>query len=71
MNWCKKPDIGLPKPDLVMFLKLSPSEAALRGQFGNERYETSGFQKLVQQRFEELMKDPSVNWKVRVYLLRH
>lgn len=60
-----KPDVGLPKPDLVMFLQLSPAEAALRGQFGEERYETSVFQRAVQQKFEQLMKDPSVNWQVR------
>lgn len=65
LDWCKKPDVGLPKPDLVMFLNLSPAEAALRGQFGEERYETSVFQRAVQQKFEQLMKDPSVNWQVR------
>uniref|UniRef100_UPI003AACF0A6 thymidylate kinase isoform X3 n=1 Tax=Centroberyx gerrardi TaxID=166262 RepID=UPI003AACF0A6 len=43
---------------------LNPSEAALRGQFGEERYETSVFQRAVQQKFEQLMKDPSVNWQV-------
>lgn len=64
LDWCKMPDVGLPKPDLVMFLQLSPSEAALRGQFGEERYESSVFQRAVQQKFEELMKDPSVNWQV-------
>lgn len=58
------PDVGLPKPDLVMFLQLSPSDAALRGQFGEERYENSDFQKAVQQKFEVLMKDPSINWQV-------
>lgn len=64
LDWCKSPDVGLPRPDLVMFLQLSPAEAALRGQFGEERYETSAFQKTVQQKFEHLMKDPSVNWQV-------
>ncbi|XP_034737066.1 thymidylate kinase [Etheostoma cragini] len=64
LDWCMKPDVGLPKPDLVMFLQLSPSEAALRGQFGEERYETSVFQKAVQLKFEQLMKDRSVNWQV-------
>nr|XP_057928812.1 thymidylate kinase [Doryrhamphus excisus] len=64
LDWCMNPDVGLPKPDLVMFLQLSPAEAALRGQFGEERYENSVFQRTVQQRFEELMKDSSVNWKV-------
>lgn len=64
LDWCKKPDVGLPKPDLVMFLQLSPAEAALRGQFGEERYETSVFQRAVQQKFEHLMNDPSVSWQV-------
>ncbi|XP_078115522.1 thymidylate kinase [Sander vitreus] len=64
LDWCMKPDVGLPKPDLVMFLQLSPAEAALRGQFGEERYETNVFQKAVHQKFEQLMKDPSVNWQV-------
>ncbi|KAK2835978.1 hypothetical protein Q5P01_016462 [Channa striata] len=64
LDWCKKTDEGLPKPDLVMFLQLSPAEAALRGQFGEERYETNVFQRAVQQKFEQLIKDPSVNWQV-------
>ncbi|XP_062252402.1 thymidylate kinase [Platichthys flesus] len=64
LDWCMKPDVGLPKPDLVMFLQLSPVEAALRGQYGEERYETSSFQRAVQQKFEHLMKDPSINWQV-------
>ncbi|CAG5861789.1 thymidylate kinase [Menidia menidia] len=64
LDWCMKPDVGLPKPDLVMFLQLSPADAALRGQFGDERYETKVFQKAVQQKFEHLMMDRSVNWQV-------
>ncbi|XP_029987612.1 thymidylate kinase [Sphaeramia orbicularis] len=64
LDWCMQPDVGLPKPDLVMFLQLNPAEAALRGQFGEERYENRTFQRTVQQRFEELMKDSSVNWQV-------
>ncbi|XP_029285431.1 thymidylate kinase [Cottoperca gobio] len=63
LDWCMKPDVGLPKPDIVMFLRLSPAEAALRSQFGEERYETSVFQSAVQQNFEQLIKDPSVNWQ--------
>ncbi|KAM8888163.1 thymidylate kinase [Synchiropus picturatus] len=64
LEWCMNPDVGLPKPDLVMFLQLSPAAAAQRGQFGEERYETGGFQRAVQQRFEQLMKDKTVNWQV-------
>ncbi len=69
LEWCMKPDIGLPKPDLVMFLQLNPNMAANRGEYGIERYETSAFQRTVQKRFEELMQDASVNWKVVYFVL--
>ena len=42
-NWCLSPDIGLPKPDITIYMKLSALEAAKRGEFGNEIYETSEF----------------------------
>jgi len=64
LDWCKSPDVGLPKPDLVMFLKLNPAEAEGRGEFGAERYETSVFQRTVQTRFDQLMQDKTVNWQV-------
>ncbi|XP_072263919.1 thymidylate kinase [Pyxicephalus adspersus] len=64
LHWCKQPDIGLPKPDLVLFLDISPEAAAKRGDFGNERYETSDFQKKVQKRYAELMEDRSLNWEM-------
>lgn len=64
LEWCRNPDVGLPKPDLVLFLQLSPADAAKRGQFGAERYETSDFQQAVQHKFNQLMKDPSLNWQV-------
>ncbi|NXT73407.1 KTHY kinase, partial [Zapornia atra] len=63
LDWCKQPDIGLPKPDLILFLQLSPEEAAGRGDFGNERYENSSFQERVLQAFQLLMKDSTLNWK--------
>ncbi|KAJ8389627.1 hypothetical protein AAFF_G00118640 [Aldrovandia affinis] len=64
LEWCMSPDVGLPRPDLVLFLELNPAVAAQRGEFGAERYETSEFQKAVMQRFQQLMKDPSLNWQV-------
>uniref|UniRef100_H3A242 Thymidylate kinase n=1 Tax=Latimeria chalumnae TaxID=7897 RepID=H3A242_LATCH len=64
LEWCKQPDVGLPKPDLILFLQLNPLDAAKRGEFGNERYENSSFQEAVLQRFGQLMKDKSLNWKV-------
>ncbi|KAG2462897.1 thymidylate kinase isoform X1 [Polypterus senegalus] len=64
LEWCKSSDIGLPKPDLVFFLQLNPFSAAQRGEFGAERYETSDFQTAVQQRFDHLLLDASIHWKV-------
>ncbi|XP_040283875.1 thymidylate kinase [Bufo bufo] len=64
LHWCKQPDVGLPKPDLVVFLNITPEKASKRGEFGTERYETSDFQKKVQKRYAELMDDKSLNWKV-------
>ncbi|NWU97554.1 KTHY kinase, partial [Upupa epops] len=64
LDWCKQPDVGLPKPDLILFLKLSLEAAAERGDFGSERYENSAFQEKVLQSFYHLMKDETLNWKV-------
>ncbi|XP_030352006.2 thymidylate kinase [Strigops habroptila] len=64
LEWCKQPDIGLPKPDLILFLQLSPEEAAKRGNFGSERYENSSFQEKVLQSFYHLMTDKTLNWKL-------
>uniref|UniRef100_A0A8D0HB91 Thymidylate kinase n=1 Tax=Sphenodon punctatus TaxID=8508 RepID=A0A8D0HB91_SPHPU len=63
LDWCKQPDVGLPKPDLILFLQLSTSEAAKRGDFGNERYENTFFQEKVLQCFHHLMTDKTLNWK--------
>uniref|UniRef100_K7FTZ6 Thymidylate kinase n=1 Tax=Pelodiscus sinensis TaxID=13735 RepID=K7FTZ6_PELSI len=66
MDWCKQPDVGLPKPDLIVFLRLSVLEAAQRGDFGNERYECSAFQEKVLQNYQQLMKDKTLNWKKQI-----
>ncbi|XP_077572673.1 thymidylate kinase [Stigmatopora nigra] len=64
LDWCTRPDVGLPKPDVVLFLRLNPAEAASRGRYGEERYEDAAFQSAVLERFESLMEDSSVEWKV-------
>jgi dTMP kinase len=61
-DWCKSPDTGLLRPDLVVYLTLSEEAMSKRGGFGNERYETSEIQKNVAKAFENLM-DKSY-WKV-------
>lgn len=56
-KWCCGPENGLPKPDLVMFLKLSTSEIAKRSGFGDERYENIEFQNRVDQNYEKFKID--------------
>ncbi|XP_020379419.1 thymidylate kinase [Rhincodon typus] len=63
LEWCKQPDIGIPKPDVILFLHLHPLTAVKRGGYGNERYENITFQESVLKQFEELMKDETLNWK--------
>ncbi len=42
IDWCKAPEAGLLKPDLVLYLTLTPEAMAIREGFGNERYESIG-----------------------------
>ncbi|KAF2626602.1 thymidylate kinase [Macroventuria anomochaeta] len=53
LEWCRHPDVGLPRPDIVVFLHISPEDAAKRGGYGTERYE----QKAMQDRVRELFKE--------------
>lgn len=57
LSWCKAPDIGLPAPDVVFYLKLPPEAAQERAVYGNERYERVAFQKKVEGQFD-LLKGP-------------
>ncbi|ORZ40653.1 hypothetical protein BCR44DRAFT_1423528 [Catenaria anguillulae PL171] len=61
--WCMRPDVGLPEPDLVVYLDLSPEAAAKRGGYGEERYETSEMQGKVRHLFLDKLKDDRY-WKV-------
>jgi len=62
LDWCKGPDIGLPKPDAVIYLNLTKEAAAGRSEYGEERYENMDFQDKVKHQFFKL-KDESY-WKV-------
>ena len=61
LDWCKAPDAGLPKPDVVLFLEIPPEKAEARGGFGDERYEESDMQKRVAANFKDL-RGP--NWRI-------
>lgn len=51
LEWAWQPEIGLPKPDLCLFLSISPEDAAKRGGFGGERYEDATMQARVRELF--------------------
>lgn len=56
VDWCWNPEIGLPRPDLVLFLDISPEDAAKRGGFGEERYEKEEMQAKVRTLFKDLFE---------------
>ena len=55
LEWCRKPDVGLPRPDLCVFLDISADDAAKRGGYGTEKYEKKEMQDRVRELFETLM----------------
>ena len=61
-EWCKMPEKGLLKPDLVVYLTLTAEAMARRGGFGIERYETSEIQKNVKKVYERMIESPL--WQV-------
>ena len=58
LKWAWEPEVGLPRPDICLFLDITPEAAAGRGGFGNEKYETSKMQKRVRELFYELLRLP-------------
>lgn len=58
LEWAWQPEVGLPRPDICLFLGISAQEAAKRGGFGEERYETGGMQERVRKLFGDLLAMP-------------
>lgn len=61
-EWCKSPEKGLLRPDLVIYLTLTDEVMARRGGFGEERYESSEMQQKVKKMFEKMIVAPL--WQV-------
>lgn len=61
LKWCKHPDVGLPRPDLILFLDLPSEIQESRNGFGEEFYEKVHFQTLVREQFFKLKDE---NWEV-------
>lgn len=56
LEWAWQPEIGLPQPDICLFLNISAEEAAKRGGFGAERYENESMQSRVRELFRSLFE---------------
>jgi len=56
LSWARHPEVGLPRPDLCLFLDISAEDAAKRGGFGMEKYEKKEMQDRVRELFEVLME---------------
>ena len=56
VKWARGPEVGLPKPDLVVFLDVDVETARGRGGWGGERYEEEGMQGRVRGLFMEVLK---------------
>lgn len=54
LAWCRRPEEGLPRPDLCLFLDITAEDAAKRGGFGEERYEKRELQNRVRQLFVDI-----------------
>lgn len=61
LNWCKSPDKGLPRPDLVAFLSVSEENQMSRSNWGEERFEKHEMQVNVACNFKKLHED---NWSI-------
>jgi dTMP kinase len=60
LDWARAPDVGLPKPDAVIFLDLEPEEAEKRGGYGDEKYEKKEMQQRVRELFFTFESDMKV-----------
>lgn len=56
LSWAWQPEVGLPRPDLLLFLSISTDEAAKRSGYGEERYETEAMQIRVRRLFDCLLR---------------
>ncbi|KAI1708388.1 thymidylate kinase domain-containing protein [Ditylenchus destructor] len=56
-NWVCQPEVGLPRPDLVLFFDVDPDETSSRDGFGDEVMETSEFQKKVYANVQQIFND--------------
>jgi len=64
LDYCRAPDVGLPRADVVLFLDLDAEVAKRRGGFGGERYEVEEVQRRVRALFKEVGGREGGRWRV-------
>lgn len=62
LDWCKQPEVGLPKPDAVIYLNVPLEVAAQRSHYGTERYENVCMQRRTSEVYQKLIDEDY--WKV-------
>ena len=60
--WACNPEVGLVKPDVVLFFDIDPKVVTARNGFGGEALERSDFQTIVNEKMNEIFNDGF--WKV-------
>jgi dTMP kinase len=60
--WRSVPELGLPSPDVVVYLDITAEEAKRRGGYGQERYEKAEFQEKVRDGYDHF-RNASPIWK--------
>jgi dTMP kinase len=63
-GWCVAPEVGLTKPNLVIYLALDQEEAAYRANFGDERFEVPGIQAAADLNFKNMAINSPVLWRI-------
>jgi dTMP kinase len=65
-DYCRSPDVGLPRPDCVIFLDVPVDTAGAREGFGAERYEQPELQDKVRTVFARLRESEgrTLDWSV-------
>jgi dTMP kinase len=66
LAWAHHPEVGLPRPDVVLFLDIAPEEAAKRGGFGAEKYENKKTQDRVRELYGEIQRSPDASDFLRI-----
>lgn len=62
LKWCMNPENGLPRPDMVFYLKAEADSLLDRGNYGEERYEKKDFQSRVAQFYEKIYATEKMYW---------